>query len=103
MRLLIDAFKVSFEEWEEAAHARETAAGEEPDLVVTQWSSPSVFIDVKGNPSLQISGNRSLSKGMSTSLRNHISLPNHITLSIFASASPAHQSINPRFLHPPPL
>ena len=34
MCLLIDAFEVTFEEWEEAVHARETAAVEEPDLVL---------------------------------------------------------------------
>ena len=34
MRLLIDAFEVTFEEWEEAVHARETAAIGQPDLVL---------------------------------------------------------------------
>ena len=34
MRLLIDAFEVTFEDWLEAIRARETTAVEDPDLVL---------------------------------------------------------------------
>ena len=36
MRLLIDAFEVTFEDWQEAIRARETTAVEDPVAVLNQ-------------------------------------------------------------------